>query len=45
VDRLLFCGVDAELMTISGGGHGFSGTDAQKADEAMFAFFDRYLKK
>jgi dipeptidyl aminopeptidase/acylaminoacyl peptidase len=37
-------GVEAVLMTIEGAGHGFSGADAQRADEAMFAFFDKHLK-
>lgn len=45
VDRLIACGVEAELMTISGGGHGFGGDDARRADDAMFAFFDKHLKR
>ena len=45
LDRLVAAGVEAELMTISGGGHGFRGEDAAKADAAMLAFFDRHLKK
>jgi acetyl esterase/lipase len=44
VDRLLAAGIEAELVTISGAGHGFRGEDAAKADAAMFAFFDRFLK-
>jgi dipeptidyl aminopeptidase/acylaminoacyl peptidase len=45
VDRLLAAGVEAELLTLDGAGHGFRGEDAKRADEAMFAFFDRHLKK
>jgi acetyl esterase/lipase len=45
VDRLRAASVDAELMTISGAGHGFSGEDAKRADEAMIGFFDRHFKK
>jgi len=45
VDRLKAAGVEAELMTIEGAGHGFAGADAQRADEAMFAFFDKHLKR
>lgn len=45
VDRLLAAGVEAELLTIQGAGHGFSGPDEQRAEAAMIAFFDRHLKK
>jgi acetyl esterase/lipase len=44
VDKLLAAGVEAQLMTLDGAGHGFAGEDAKRADEAMFAFFDRHLK-
>jgi len=44
VDRLLAAGCDAELTTISGGGHGFSGEQAKAADNALFAWFDKHLK-
>lgn len=44
VDRLLAAGVDAELVTITGAGHGFGGAQARQADDAKFAFFDKYLK-
>jgi dipeptidyl aminopeptidase/acylaminoacyl peptidase len=37
--------VEAELLTLEGAGHGFSGEDARRADEAMFLFFDKHLKK
>jgi len=43
-DRLKACGVTAELLAIEGAGHGFRGPDAEKAEAAMFAFFDRHLK-
>jgi acetyl esterase/lipase len=44
VDRLKSAGVEAELLTLEGAGHGFRGDDARRADEAMFAFFERHLK-
>jgi acetyl esterase/lipase len=44
VDRLLAAGVDAELETIEGADHGFKGADAERAEQQMMAFFDRYLK-
>jgi acetyl esterase/lipase len=44
IDRLKASAVEAELLTIEGAGHGFKGEDAKKADEAMFAFFDRHLR-
>ncbi|WP_395093813.1 alpha/beta hydrolase fold domain-containing protein [Armatimonas sp.] len=45
VDRLLAAGVDAELVTLQGAGHGFGGEQAKQADSALFAFFDKYLKR
>ncbi len=45
VDKLIGAGVEAELLTLQGAGHGFSGEDAKKADDALFAFFDSHLKK
>jgi acetyl esterase/lipase/sugar lactone lactonase YvrE len=44
VDRLRAAGVEAELLTLEGAGHGFRGEDARRAEEAMFAFFDKHLK-
>ena len=44
VDRLKAGGVEAELLPFEKAGHGLKGDDAQKADAAMIAFFDRYLK-
>jgi acetyl esterase/lipase len=44
VDRLLAAGCDAELTTISGGGHGFIAEQSKVADAALFAWFDKYLK-
>jgi acetyl esterase/lipase len=32
------------MLTLEGAGHGFKGADAEKADAAMFAFFDSELK-
>jgi len=45
IDKLKAAGVEAEMMTMEGAGHGFGGEDAKKADEAMFAFFDKHFKK
>jgi acetyl esterase/lipase len=45
IDRLKACGVEAELLTLEGAGHGFKGKDAETADKALFAFFDKKLKK
>ncbi len=44
IERLLACGVDAELESIEGADHGFKGADAERADKRMMGFFDRYLK-
>lgn len=43
-DRMQACGVEVELMTFEGAGHGFKGTDAEKAEHALFAFLERHLK-
>jgi acetyl esterase/lipase len=44
IDRLKACGVEAELLTLKGAGHGFRGKDAETAENALIAFFDRHLK-
>jgi len=33
-----------ELLTLEGAGHGFKGADADKAEQAMFAFFEKHLR-
>jgi acetyl esterase/lipase len=43
-DRLQSCGVHVEMLTLEGAGHGFKGADAERAEAAMFAFFDNQLK-
>jgi acetyl esterase/lipase len=43
-DRLKSADVPVELLTIEGAGHGFSGDDGKRANEATLAFFDKYLK-
>ncbi len=43
-DRLQACGVEVELMTFEGAGHGFNGTNAINAEQAMFSFFEKHLK-
>ena len=45
IDRLKAVGVDAELLSLEGAGHGFQGEDAARAERAMFAFFAKHLKK
>ncbi|MBX3400866.1 MAG: alpha/beta hydrolase [Gemmataceae bacterium] len=44
VDRLKSAGVEAELLTLDGAGHGFKGKDAETAEKALMAFFDKHLK-
>ena len=44
VDRLKASGVEAELLTLKGAGHGFKGKDAETAEAALVAFFDKHLK-
>ena len=43
-ERLQSMGADAELLTLPGAGHGFKGADAEKAEAALFAFFDKQLR-
>lgn len=45
VDKLKAATVDAELLTLEGAGHGFKGTEIEKADKALFDYFDKKLKK
>jgi acetyl esterase/lipase len=45
VDRMKAAGVEADLLTLEGAGHGFKGKDAETAEKAMIAFFDKKLKK
>ena len=42
-DRLQACGVEVELLTLTGAGHGFKGADAEQAEQALFAFFAKHL--
>jgi acetyl esterase/lipase len=43
VERLAGCGVEAQLVTLAGAGHGFKGADAETAQKALLAFFDAHL--
>jgi len=45
VDKLKAATVEAELLKMTGAGHGFKGRDAETAEKAMVAFFDKHLKK
>ena len=44
VDKLKAAGVEADLLTLEGAGHGFKGKDAETAEAALIAFFDKKLK-
>jgi acetyl esterase/lipase len=44
-DKLAASGVEVQLLTLEGAGHGFKGADAEKAERALFEFFDKHLKK
>ncbi len=43
-DRLQAAEVEVELLTLENAGHGFKGADAERAETAMFAFFDKHLQ-
>ncbi|MCE9532441.1 MAG: alpha/beta hydrolase [Planctomycetes bacterium] len=45
IDKLKAAGVEAELLTLAGAGHGFKGKDAETSEKAMIGFFDKRLKK
>lgn len=45
VDKMKAATVKAELLTLEGAGHGFKGADAEKADKALFEYFEKTLKK
>jgi len=44
IEKLKAATVDAELLTLNEAGHGFKGPEVEKAEQAMIAFFDKYLK-
>jgi len=44
LDALKAHGVEAELFTLPGAGHGFKGEDAAKAESALISYFDNHLK-
>jgi acetyl esterase/lipase len=44
-DRLKAADVDVTLLTLEGAGHGFKGDDAKRAEDAMYVFFAKHLKK
>ena len=45
IDKLKASGVEAELLTLEGAGHGFKGADNERAEKAMLAFFAGHLGK
>lgn len=44
-DRLQACGVEVELVTFEGAGHGFKGADAEKAERTTFVYLEKHLKE
>jgi acetyl esterase/lipase len=44
VDKMNAAGAEAELVTLEGAGHGFKGKDAETADKALLAYFNKKLK-
>jgi acetyl esterase/lipase len=44
VDKMNAAGAEAELVTLEGAGHGFKGKDAETADKALMAYFNKKLK-
>lgn len=44
-NKLKEANAPAEILEIEGGAHGFEGTGAAKANDAMLKFFDKALKK
>lgn len=42
-DKLRAASVETELLKLEGAGHGFKGKDAETAEKAMFAYFDKHL--
>jgi acetyl esterase/lipase len=45
VEKMKAAAVEVELLKLEGAGHGFKGKDAEAAEKAMIAFFDKHLKK
>ena len=43
-EKLKAAQVEVEFLSLEGAGHGFKGADAEKAQKAMFDFFERRLK-
>ena len=43
-ERLRSAGVESELLTLEGAGHGFKGADAEKAEKRLIEFLDSHLK-
>ena len=43
-DKLQAADVEVELLTLEGAGHGFKGADAERAEDALFAFFEKHLR-
>ena len=44
-ERMKAAGVESELLTLPGAGHGFKGKDAETADKALLAYFHKKLDK
>jgi dienelactone hydrolase len=44
IEKMKAAGAAAELVTLTGAGHGFRGADAERAETSMVEWFDRYLR-
>jgi acetyl esterase/lipase len=44
VAKMKATGIEVQLIKLEGAGHGFKGKDAEAAEKAMIAFFDKHLK-
>ncbi len=44
LERLKSAGVEVELLTLEGAGHGFTGADSEKSNAAMFDWLEKHLK-
>lgn len=44
IEKLKAAGVESELLTMEGAGHGFKGADAEKAESALIDYFRSRLK-
>lgn len=43
LEKMKACAVEVELLTLPGAGHGFKGKDADTAQQALLAYFEKHL--